>query len=305
MEDGSLRWDQVPQPIRIRYPADSPARYVLVKIDGDADPVRIPLRSGTIPPPEIWSESERNKPFKIQLIPEFFTDGDKGAFWHACTQLRAAVREEPLFREDAIAERIGVEAGFWPSGPNGLFDTKDHGLRRWYGDNDRAMAYAGKIGPAALVLVVINRPVWSGAGGKLFQHPSWANIENGDMRWARMALHELGHAFGLQDEYIEEGPPIAWSDQFPNVTKYRNALDAPWRGHVSNGLRPSHVNPTAAHGDPTVWDKGLTGSFEGAFYHSEEYYRPSSDCRMRNTQQSFCPTCAKHIRDQIEANSGH
>jgi hypothetical protein len=294
---GTLSWSRSPQPLSIEIDQKfASAKTALVQWSGSGIETRVDL-SGHPADPEFWPGSELDAAFVVQLISErFAVEGD---FWRACEEFHERLHDEPAFSNAAVVRRIGVVGAFWPSDERGLFESRDQGSRRWYGDNAKAMRYSHKAGPAKLVLVVINERDWGGAGGVMFQRPAWTTTYDFDGRWAGMALHELGHSMGLADEYEDPGPGVDF-DNPANVSRNRNALDTAWREDVSDELRPDHLDPThGCHDGAVPWEEGTVGTFEGAFYHASGFYRPSPDCRMRSTQKHFCPVCARAIRRQI------
>jgi IgA Peptidase M64 len=111
------------------------------------------------------------------------------------------------------------------------------------------------------------------------------------MPWHAVA-HELGHAFaGLYDEYAlvgagrYSGPPI----NHLNCTTLTDREVVPWRDLIhENVLVPTMFEP---------WmDLNATvGVFEGAHTFAAGIYRPAFRCRMRSTEEPFCPVCRREL----------
>lgn len=117
-----------------------------------------------------------------------------------------------------------------------------------------------------------------------------------------IALHELGHVFGLADEY-EEGlgkynPPEPAS---VNVTKKTAALK--WGGHVlPTTAVPTRVNTACRsnqQGPTGPVANGVIGALEGAKGYECNIYRPSASCKMREVGDDFCAVCQDHIRAKL------
>ena len=144
------------------------------------------------------------------------------------------------------------------------------------------------------IVVIVNTPHYGGAAlGQVAvcsKHPQTIDI----------ALHELGHVFGLADEY-EEGlgkyhPPEPAS---VNVTKKTTPLK--WGSLVLPTTPvPTRVNAACrAYGPTGPVAKGVVGALEGAKGHECNIYRPSAGCRMRDVGDDFCAVCQDHIRAKL------
>ena len=114
-----------------------------------------------------------------------------------------------------------------------------------------------------------------------------------------IALHELGHVFGLADEY-EEGlgkyqPPEPAS---VNVTKKTAGLK--WGAMVlPTTAVPTRVNAACRQGPTGPVPKGIIGALEGAKGHECNIYRPSAACKMRDVGDDFCAVCQDHISAKL------
>ena len=228
----------------------------------------------------------------LLLVSEQFDAADK--FFAAAKQLNDFILGQKPFSDPAVGSRFRVEALFWPSGPAGLFNPKVDG-RLVSGDNKLVRKFVKKSGAKGkLTVVLVNSHVRGGAGGTS-ERPAWVTITSAaGERWEAVALHELGHSFGLADEYDDAAQPTAEPRPLePNVTAKRNGAEAPWAAACTPGL--SHDPTVNAAGQPAV-PAGTVGTFEGARYRKQGRYRPSANCLMRSTDQSFCPVCQQVIR---------
>jgi hypothetical protein len=119
--------------------------------------------------------------------------------------------------------------------------------------------------PRAQVAVILNTPVYLGSSNS----SGIVVSRHEDAR--RVALHEMGHRVaGLADEYVDDAVagewlPLYFEGRFPNVTRVRDAGEAPWR----------HWLDESATG---------VGLFEGAFYCAAGFYRAKQDSLMRTLQ---------------------
>lgn len=295
--EGACEWGLARQPLSLEFDAlPTGATRALVSHKNLAAPLDFALRAAPLPPAEIWrGDLKPGAQFTVLLLAEWFADPDR--FWQACDQFERELFAQPPFDALGAAGTVGVTGAWWPSNPaNGLFATREHDIRRIYGDNTRAMKAARGVRQADLTIVLIDSPEWGGAGGAGAGQASWASIVGFDPRWPGMAIHEMGHAFGLMDEYEDPGPKIGYKSSFPNISNKRNAAKTAWKHLVSPGipLDPTQANPPGG-GVPT----GSIGTFEGALYKSKGLYRPAQDCRMRHTNVPFCKVCSAHIESRL------
>ncbi len=161
-------------------------------------------------------------------------------------------------------------------------------------------------------LILMNSSQRGGAGGSApHDFPAWASINACPGEdWRRIALHEIGHSLGLEDEYVLPDLPVyaTWRDMTfdsgANATSKANPARTPWKTQLNLGDdegRPtvSHEDQDGGWVDPRPGGKPLVGTVAGAHYH-EKYFRPSGDCLMRSlAAPHFCPVCQRHIIDKL------
>lgn len=144
------------------------------------------------------------------------------------------------------------------------------------------------------VLVLLNNSTLVGAAGTLAK---FSTIPG----WESVAIHELGHLFGLADEYecyVCNGTDSgrAWWGIFgpsePNVTSDATRSALKWRDLVA----PATSLPT-----PASAGSGVVGAFEGARYFATGLYRPELTCKMRDTNVAdFCAVCRRTITNALK-----
>ncbi len=162
-------------------------------------------------------------------------------------------------------------------------------------DNAKTYAAAANYPNWDRILVVVNDPVYGGAGGAIgttSAHPSGPLV----------VIHEYAHTFHrLADEYDSPYPGFpACSDTGggpaceANVTNQSVGNLVKWR-HWYN---PSNIPIPTPPGNPG------TGLFEGARYQSVGMYRPvDSSCLMRFLGTNFCSVCRQQYVKHLYAGS--
>jgi hypothetical protein len=98
--------------------------------------------------------------------------------------------------------------------------------------------------------------------------------------------HETGHVLAkLGDEYA-----LDYSDypdlEEPNTTRETNRVAIKWNVWIA----PSTPVPT-----PDSVGDGVVGLFEGAHYHTTNWYRPQLNCAMKSPGVPFCAVCSEAL----------
>ncbi|MFL6862621.1 MAG: M64 family metallopeptidase [Allosphingosinicella sp.] len=235
--------------------------------------------------------------WKLILVSDLFAAEQD--FFDAAGALDAFIRGQPPFNEPAMGARLQIEALFWPSPAGGLFNTKVDG-RLVAGDNGLVKRFLKKAkANGRLAIVLVKLGIRGGAGGSQ-DRPAWVTTTSGPNEvWQAVALHELGHSFGLADEYDDASQPVPEPHPLePNVTDKRNAAQAPWASLVTPGIA---LDPTCPAGVVPPAPTGVVGTFEGARYRIAGRYRPTAECLMQRTDRGFCPVCQAEIRKRLAA----
>lgn len=334
MDGHAMRRDPSQPPFSFELPSDF-ARVVL-EYDGRS---LVFERAELVDPVPDTSEATHlfkgGRGFVITIIAEMFETWVD--FEAKAEEFIDAIRAIDPFRCDDVRPHLGFELIFEPSPDGGHFGTRAAiesmggaaGERRIYGDNQKVRDYVGKeewrrprgYGPRDLKLVVINSDVRGGAGMAQKGDAVWtttrnlpASATNAKENWVDVAIHEVGHAFELDDEYSHPVP--TQPDQMgKNVTMERSIDNAPWQNFdpdrygytIDRGRIGGPTLKAEEHGNihaDRIEHAGVFGTFEGAFYMREGWYRPAYDCRMRNTDQDFCPWCQELIRRALRDRVG-
>lgn len=264
------------------------------------------------------------------LVGEGFPDTDPNRFFDRAAKVAAGLLKAEPFK--SLEANIAIHALFLPLANNAVVDIKCDrsaaNLARlkptlfatqccvdgstphlWCGDEDVVRKVVGdalsadgrSIGTYQFLAVLIDSPSYGGAGSipnsTAKPRMAWATTDH--PLSLLILLHELGHAFGLQDEY--ETPPQAEPIRpWRNISQFDRPDATPWQGLVT---APSRENLTCPAGTPWDGDLDTVGTFEGAGYHPSGRFRPTVRCRMRELADDFCPVCADHIKAAID--QGH
>ena len=98
-------------------------------------------------------------------------------------------------------------------------------------------------------------------------------------------VHELGHQFGLVDEYQEVNGAF-WQD---NSGYIENSVNCDNTGLCSKWTDQSKESYVAG-----------AGCFPGCHYSNA--YRSGQDCMMRDDTPAFCPVCTNHLDNYLKTN---
>jgi hypothetical protein len=263
-----------------------------VSIERDA----ITEQPPALPVPEMEPVGPPGAKFVVPVFSERFVSKDD--FLQRVRELHEWIVGHPPFDREPTKSQIGLLAHFWSSDANsGLFGTSDHQIqfeRLFHGNLDLAKTLLQPwMGAATVSLILINSTKRGGAGGQPGS-PAWTSITSAiGEEWENVCLHEIGHGLGLADEYLDDRlatneVPMTLE---PNVSRSSIPSEAPWGTFVTlpDAPAPSSTLDEQKH----VFKNGI-GTFEGARYRTD-LYRPTMNCLMKETTQSFCIVCQRHI----------
>lgn len=233
--------------------------------------------------------------FLLAVLAERYSE--PAPFLADCAHLLAAIEAIEPFA--SLKGRLAIDALFWKTDPargqlGPLFEASDTDLI--YGDRQLAADFLKKAKVKAdLGLVLVNHHRRGGAGGNA-HFPAWVtNRDSATDKWPAVAIHELGHALGLGDEYDSPNSNAAPGLE-PNITKEADPRRTPWATLVTH---PAPV-PTLANGASAAsLPPGAIGTFEGARYCKTGLYRAQATCMMRTTGAPFCVRCQQLIRARL------
>ena len=267
------------------------------------------------------SESDR---FNIVLVAEGYQAAELTQFASDAQQFVTHLfSEDPflsyqqafnVYRLDVSSDESGADDPITCSGgtgasPHTYFDASfcNGGIRRLLSvDSSLALSVVNSLLPEwHQIIVIVNSPIWGGAGGTLA-------ITSTAAGWENIAIHELGHAaFDLADEYeywegcgadttqdhYTGGEPAA-----VNVTINTNRATIKWGDLIDASTPlPTTSNPDCSQCDsqPSPVPQGTVGAFEGAYYYHCGVYRPEYNCMMRNLS-GFCAVCQRRIKEVLD-----
>lgn len=197
--------------------------------------------------------------------------------------------------------------------PHTYFDAtfcSGGGIRRLLTVNDSTALNVAttQVPQVQMTLVIVNTTEYGGSGPD-----SGSAVVTFSLASSDIGIHEMGHGFGLADEYStyagcssgETGHDhyTGGEPTQPNLTIDTNRATNKWR----NLILPTTPMPTTKNADCTQCDTqaspvpvGTVGTFEGGSYDHCGCYRPEYNCRMRELGNPFCAVCQQAIQQVIQ-----
>ena len=263
---------------------------------------------GPMPPvdPKRWPDTPTGDLF-FPIFSERFTDRER--FYAFANELNAFVRTIAPFDRPAIGNRLQLRAYYWPSpspdrgwfdSPDIPFDCASGETSLFFGNREIAKArlghlmYRRKYG-----LVLVDSGFRGGAGGQAeYGYPAWSTITSCPGEdWRAIAVHEIGHAFGLGDEYVLDSLAHQSTQGEPNIGINAAHPPAAWPTTAGWGGGTVTEDQQATMDARTPGTEQITGFFEGARYR-RDYCRPSLNCLMKSITKipslgryAFCDVC--------------
>jgi hypothetical protein len=138
-----------------------------------------------------------------------------------------------------------------------------------------------------LSALLVNDPVFGGsADGGSADYGKLAISSIGEA--SDIFVHETGHTLGkLGDEYTTSYPGYSTTDVEPNTTTNTVYSKIKWNAWISTNT-PLPTPFTIPYAD-------TVGLFEGAHYHTTNWYRPYENCCMQSPGVGFCPVCQEAL----------
>lgn len=154
------------------------------------------------------------------------------------------------------------------------FNATQHGSdgRLLYGDGNKVeqeVAKALASNAHELTIVLVNTPVYGGAGGSI----AWASA--GHSAASELALHETGHSFALlQDEYVDSVTAASFSLFDPG---FLNSV------HVTDSLNRIPWQDWLGYKD----ELGVVGTYVGGYYRATGVWRATQNSKMNTLGVPF------------------
>jgi hypothetical protein len=157
-----------------------------------------------------------------------------------------------VYRLDVISDESGADDPSAGISVDTYFDVS-FGTGDLFGDELRVWVDVADYLPEYHhIIVLVNTTTH---GGKAFATVGWSYTGGGPLNWPNIAVHELGHLFGLADEYDDSGNTV---NHFlgnepiePNVTAEPDPALVKWSHLVTAGPEvPTRENPNCADVSP-------------------------------------------------------
>ena len=141
-----------------------------------------------------------------------------------------------------------------------------------------------------LPVLLVNDPTPGGSDGSFKTAIASTSVLFSEMPGSQPGIltHETGHVLAnLGDEYTTPYPGYPDTEE-PNTTQQTNRLLVKWNAWISTNT----PIPT-----PDGYDFGdsVVGLFQGAHYHTANWYRPELNCAMGALGVPFCSVCSEAL----------
>jgi len=147
------------------------------------------------------------------------------------------------------------------------------------------------------LIAIFNNKFYTGGGGRYTFATTYCASSYPYMH--HVLVHEFSHSFGLLgDEYFSNAAAVDPND-FPvfhdrNVTMETTREEVPWNYLI----QPSTPVPTCS--STTSCTATAVGTYLGANYVTNDWYRPVPNCKMRSVLQPLCPVCQDIVTEKIK-----
>lgn len=141
-----------------------------------------------------------------------------------------------------------------------------------------------------LAIVLVNDRIYTGGSGGNVVVTTPCPTPSEPWLDPFIITHETAHALaGLGDEYTTAFPGFPDIEE-PNTTRETNRNLIKWKAWFTPTNVPIPTPATSAYQD-------AIGLFQGAHYHTTNWYRPQYDCKMRSegSDVPFCKICREAL----------
>jgi len=168
------------------------------------------------------------------------------------------------------------------------------------------------------ILVIVNSQIYGGGSGDIATTSTAPDRYGESIEWPDISIHELGHHFGLVDEYEywhgcgidtdRNTYPVSMYGEpaSVNITADSNRNTIKWSDLIlATTPTPTTTNPDCAQCDTqsSPVPLGTVGAFEGAGGFHCGLFRPEFECMMNKGlfrgYPYFCAVCKREIRRQL------
>ncbi len=187
----------------------------------------------------------------------------------------------------------------------GLFFPYWNNFGRWYNVvyPTRESRYRSALAsvPYDYALAILDDGAYWGVGN----YRELTAIPANSFQFTYLLTHELGHFFGLNEEYEGGGPtelefaPNVDEPWSQNITFLRDPKALKWQKHV----QAETPIPTPS----SKWSSGKYGAYKGGYADSlpkGHSHKPGFSCTMASGSK-FCPICHEAIVDRIQFDSAN
>jgi hypothetical protein len=231
----------------------------------------------------------------ITIMGDGFTATEQDAFIAAATKVKDSIVSTYPFsffsdRFNIYAIKVISNESGAASHPSNLIDNYFGSTFNYDGVNHHLLALSNEHLVSGLLLqvalglnfpvVLVNHNDFGGSGRRDFWGNPMPAVSSLNSSMSAIITHELGHSFGLADEYFG-----AVKFEAPNVTDRGLPLINKWRHWIDLENPPDYI--------------GIEGIGIYPFADDPSWFHPHRMCKMSSIHQPFCRVCSSHLTERM------
>jgi hypothetical protein len=322
----TFRFPLPPGPVLFELLAENPETGRMERVlDQVVDPARA-VEEAELPGVSVRllkaADRAAGPPLLVNVYAEGYPESRRARFWRDAEKVVEALKAGSF----PLLERLELRAVFAPSAASlgqarnlgqpvperdsflGLYFPYWRPFGRWYHvvypTRESRFRHGSAQVPYDYALALVDSDGYWGVGN----YRELTAIPAGEERFTYLLLHELGHFFGLNEEYDGGGP---------TELAFAPGIEEPWSQNITFLSEPAHASLKWSRfveaGTPLPTPRGhwnpfapRYGAYAGGYAETEPMNRshiPGLRCVM-DRYEAFCPVCKAAIEERLRFDLG-